>query len=178
MRQRLVLLQPRIGVDQPLQLARGIEGALVLCVKGLRGSQRHGLAQQDVGVRSQGGHGLQEGAVEHHECVGVGPPGNVVHQSRTGHRLDHDTVGLGGRSAGRPGYPVNVAVQPVQVDHQHRAVDLVRLQGLVEFFKVGRVRATLVAGFAGCYGHGGDCGGTPQHDGTAGCGHIRLQKGF
>ena len=69
-----VLLQPRVAVDQPLQLAVRVEAGVLrqFLIEAGGGPHRHGLAEQQVAARLRLGHGVDERLVEHHHPVGAG----------------------------------------------------------------------------------------------------------
>ena len=69
-----VLLQPRVAVDQPLQLAIRVEAGVrrQFLIEAGGGPHRHGLAEQQVTARLRLGHGVDERLVEHHHPVGAG----------------------------------------------------------------------------------------------------------
>ena len=66
LRQRQILLQPLRCIDQPLQLPLRIKGPGMLLVKSPSQRYRHGLAQQDVGIRPVLGVEIEKGLVKRH----------------------------------------------------------------------------------------------------------------
>ncbi|MNQ98343.1 hypothetical protein D3C85_1140280 [compost metagenome] len=117
--QQQVLLQALGGIQQPLQLGRRVEGAAVVLVEQLRRAHRQRLAEQDVGVGEARGIVIEEGLVERHQPAGTGAAGDIVEQLRRRQGLLHQAQVLAS-AAHRLHHHVDVVVQPVQVDQQHR----------------------------------------------------------
>ena len=92
-----ILLQPRAGIDQPLELPLRIEGATCFAVKLSGGLDRHGLAQQHVHAGLCVGQGIHERLMEHHDTVAAGFAHHGLDHRHTGQGFGHDTQRAAGR---------------------------------------------------------------------------------
>lgn len=143
--QRQVLTQALRRIDQPLQLPRRVERALVLAVEQFRRTHRQRLAEEDVGIRKSDCVVVEERLVEGHQPPGAGAPGDVRQQAGRGQRLLHQPQMLAA-AADRTHHHIDVVVQAIEVDEQHRAHRAIGLEFAVQRAEIVVVRPATVGG--------------------------------
>jgi hypothetical protein len=143
-----ILLQARGRVDQPLQLTRGIEGALQLLVEKRRGPNRQRFSHKNVEVGKCLGVDIEEGLMKRHQSFGAGTLGDVANQRVTGQRFLDDAVVLAG-AAQRLCDAIKVAIHAVEVDEHAGSHRAIFFELLVQRPEIFIIRRAVVGGAQG-----------------------------